>query len=296
MNGFGALLSVELRKALGRNLWFWGAVLSGVGIAVYAAVYDNAIFQDTLAMTYRFGDTLETGYSSSSCFSFWLPIRTYEFAPGIFMMVWPLLVSIPYAWSWSAERRSGMLDQEYARAQRVPCYLAKILATYVAGALALGIPFVASLAISACFAPAEPVWVSDMLYIGVWRDAPFSSLFYTNPLAFCALWTLIASSIAGLWACAVAAFSMVVGNFLETLIASYLFLQVLAFVGEQLSFLVGSTFAGLDTYSALYSLDLFSVVSVRSSHDSLAALLITFPLLMFVSAVIPVLTLRRDSL
>lgn len=296
MNGFGVLLSVELRKALGCNLWFWGAVLAGMGLAAYAAVYDNSIFQDTLAMTYKFGETLETGYSSSSCFSFWLPIRTYEFAPGIFMMVWPLLVSIPYAWSWSSEQQSGMLDQEFARVRRVPCYLAKTLATYIAGALALGIPFVASLVISACFAPAGPVWVSDMLYTGVWRDAPLSSLFYTDPLAFCILWTLIASSIAGLWACAVAALSMVVGNFLETLIVSYLFLHVIAFTGEQLGFVLRGIFTGLDTYSALYALDLFSVVSVRSLSDSLVALIITFPMLAIVSVAIPALVLRRDSL
>lgn len=254
------------------------------------------MFQNTLGLAQRYWNQSDALYSAVSCFAFWMPTRPYEFASGIFIMVWPLLAAAPYAWSWCSERGSGVLAQACARVSRLTYYAAKALAGFVAGALAVALPLILSLVVCACFAPAAPVWVSDLLYVGVDDAAPLSSLFYNNPLAFCLVWTLVAGVVAGLWAAAVGALSMVVRNFLETFVVSYLFLHVLAFVGSQLWMLPWIFSQRRVADSALLTLDVFSVVGVRSALDAGLALIVVVASLFVFSLMVPSLLLRRDVL
>ncbi len=290
------LVGVELRKALRLNLWFWVALGAGTGLALLSALQSGVVFRDTLKLALEYWDVSDALYSAASCFAFWLPVDTYDFAPGIFVMVWPLLASIPYAWSWCSERESGLLDQQFARAGRPACYAGKTLATFASGALAVGVPLLVNLVACACFAPASPVWVSDILYVGVGADAPLSSLFYTNPLAFCLAWTLVVCLVAGLWATTIAAVSMLVGNFLQTFVVTYLFLHTLAFVGGQLKTLLMGQLTDEALRSALLTLDVFRVVSVRTQPDSTLALLAVIAVLLGLSAALPTLLLKRDLL
>ncbi len=296
MRVFVALLRVELKKALLGNPWFWGAVGLGSILALFSAAQSFVVFQNTLELAQKYWNQSDALYSAVSCFAFWMPTRPHEFAPGIFIMVWPLLAAAPYAWSWCSERSSGVLAQACARVSRSAYYAAKALAGFVAGALAIVLPLILNLVVCACFAPAAPVWVSDLLYVGVDDAAPLSSLFYNNPLAFCLVWTLVAGAVAGLWATAVGALSMVVRNFLETFVVSYLLLHVLAFVGSQLWMLplVGSQWEL--AHSALLTFDVFSVVGVRSDLDAGPALIIVVASLLLFSFMLPSLLLRRDVL
>lgn len=295
MSRFCAMAKMELRKALGANAWFWVTVGVGTFLALYAAAVSSEIFANTLDLALRHWDTSESLYSATSCFTFWIAISKGGFASGIFRLTWPLLAALPYAWSWNSEHRSGMLEQQFARASRVVCCGAKALATFVAGALAVSVPLVVNLLACACFAPASPVWISDVLYVGVSTDAALSSLFFTNPLAFCVAWTLVVALLAGLWSTAVSALSMLLGSFLETLVASYLFLHVLAYVGSQLQVILSGAL-GDGAHSALLLLDVFSAASVWSVPHAGLALLATLAVLLVISVVLPAVLLGRDEL
>lgn len=296
MGARAALVGMELKKALRLNLWFWVSLAVGTGLALLSALQSSVVFHDTLELALEYWNVSDALYSAASCFAFWLPVDSYDFAPGIFVMVWPLLAAIPYAWSWCSEREEGLVEQQFARAGRRACYAGKALAIFVSGALAVGVPLPVNLVACACFAPASPVWVSDMLYVGVGVDAPLSSLFFTNPLAFCLVWTLVVCLVAGLWATTVAAVSMLVGNFLQTFVVTYLFLHVLAFVGGQFKTLLMSQLSDEALRSALLTLDVFRVVSVRTQPDATLALLAVVAVLLVVSALLPALLLKRDLL
>lgn len=296
MGRFSSILVTELRKALGRNLWFWVSLGVGLALALHAAWESSVVFANTLEQAREYWDVSDVLYSAASCFSFWMLINPFQSSPGIFIMVWPLLAAIPYAWSWRSEERGGVLGQSYARAGRTPCLAAKALAVFVSGALAVGVPVAANLIACACFAPASPVWISDVLYVGVDRFTVLSSLFYNNPLAFSVVWTLVVSLLAGLWAMAVSGLCAVVGNFLETLVVSYLFLHVLAFVGEQLRTLLEGFVSSDVLGSALVSLDTLFVPAVRSLPGEGAFLLVVLGVLLLVSVLFPVLLRNRDTL
>lgn len=296
MSHFIPVARLEMGKALGKNPWFWSSLAVGCSVALFSAFQDSVIFQGTLDYALRHWDEVDSLYSAASCFAFWMPLDTYELGPGVFSMAWPLLAVIPYAWSWCAEHRGGMLAQQCARAGRGQCVWAKLLATFVSGGLAVGVPYLVNLVACACFAPATPVWVSDILYLGVTSSAPLSSLFYTSPLVFCLVWTLVAAVVAGLWAMLVSALSALAGVFLQVAVSSYLLCHLAAYVGSQLSSLV-LTFSGrAGTPSALISLDLFSIVGVRSVEGATEALILTVLLLLVSCCLVSSVQMRRDVL
>lgn len=296
MRQFHALVRSELRKALWTNPWFWISIGIGCTLALLAALRDSVIFQNTLDLAREYWDVSDSLYSATSCFSFWMLIDSSELARGIFRMVWPLLASLPYAWSWQAESKSGFLDQQYARTDRRTCLAAKLLATFISGASAIALPALINLISCACFAPASPVWVSDVLYLGVTSDAPLSALFYTAPLVFCLVWTFVVGCAAGLWATAVASFSLFMGSFLQAAVASYLILHVLSFLGSQAHTILSGILSDEALRSSLVSLDTFRIVFVISAPGQLQYLLLAFIVLVAFSGSIFALNWHKDSL
>lgn len=290
------LIAAEFHKAFGANPWFWGALAVGLVLAVFSAVQTAAIFQNTLELALKYWDKSDALYSATSCFAFWMPVDPSEWPMGVYLLIWPLLAALPYAWSWSAEKNAGLVAQQAARAPRLECFVAKAVATFLSAAAVVVVPFLANLVMCACIAPASPNWVSDVLYLGVTSDVPFSTLFYNAPLVFCLLWTLVAALVAGLWAVFALSLTMLLDNFAPTLVASYLVLHMLSYVGSQLSTIllaqVGEDFAR----SALLSLNLFFVVGVRSQPDAAAALIVAVAVLALGSALVAELSLRRDVL
>lgn len=294
MNHLLSAVRVEYRKAFGKNSWLWITLAIGAFLAVLSSMSRAKLFSSTLELALVDWQRKDVGYSSVGAFALWMPIRPDDFAPGVFRMVWPILAALPYAWSWSVEKKAGIIEQSCVRSSKLDVIVAKWLAAFSVGFLAMAAPLATNLVCNACIEPAMPVWVSDELYIGVTWQAAFSSLFYTNPLAFCLLWTLVAGVIGGLWSTFVSALSMCLGSFLPSMAISYVSLHVLAFVGEQLQlvFQVSSDSA----LSSLLSLDIFSTISVRSQTGSGEALLVTATLLLAFSVVVPSMISKRDLL
>lgn len=291
-----ALFKTELRKAFGPNPWFWGSLAVGLALAAMSAAHSAAVFQNTLELALKYWDKSDALYSATSCFSFWMPVDPSEWAMGVYLLIWPLLAALPYAWSWSAEKNSGLVAQQVARVSRRDCFAAKAIAVFLSGATVVALPLLVNLLMCACIAPTSSNWVSDVLYLGVTSDAVFSSLFYTAPLAFCLFWTLVVALVAGLWATLVLSLSALLDSFAPTLVASYLALHVLSYVGSQLSTIMLVQVGERIARSALLPIDLFSVVGVRSQPDAAAALVAAVVVLVLASAIATVLSLRRDML
>lgn len=290
------LIKTELKKAFGANPWFWASLTVGMGFAVASAVRSATVFQNTLEMAHKYWNQSDVLYSATSCFSFWMLVSPSEWSTGVFILVWPLLAALPYAWSWNAEKNAGLIAQQTARASRLSCFTAKAIATFLSADAAIAVPLLANLVMCACIAPASPNWVSDVLYLGVTRDAPLSMLFYNAPLAFCLIWTVIAAVVVGLWAVLVLSLTALLDNFAPTLVASYLLLHVLSYVGSQLSAILLTWVGPEVSRSALVSLDLFSVLGVRSQPDATLALVLSVTLLALLSVLASGFALRRDVL
>lgn len=285
---------MELRKAFGRNPWFWIALAFGVFLAVWTAIVRSELFFSTLEMAIVDWQRKEVGYSTVGAYALWMPLDNMDLPSGIFFMVWPILAAIPYAWAWTAETRSGLIEQECVRAGRRATVVSKWVAVFLTGFAIIAVPYAVNLLCNLCVEPAMSAWISDGLYARVLEQTPFSSLFYNNPLAFCILWTFVAGALGGLWATVVAALSMVVGSYLPSLVVSYLSLHVLAFIGDQIT-MYTHAYAQY-SYAAMLSLEVLPTVSVRVSTGSRPALVATVLALAVLSIVPPVALRKRDLL
>lgn len=286
----------ELRKALGANPWFWLPLAAGCALAVGSAAYCHTIFQNSLEMALAYNRP----YSSLSCFVFWMPVYNYGIFTGMFKLAWPLLAAAPYAWSWGAERRRGVLQQEIMRAGRGACYRAKAVAAFLSGALVILVPYLLNLIICACYAPASPVWATDQGFTGIFQDAPLSSLFYHHPFAFCLAWSVIASVVAGLWATTVLSLTLLIERPVEAITGSYVILYLLVFASEQVKTAIMGV-VGYDDQrlldilrSAPLSLNLFKVLSPSTGIGGTERLIIALVLLALASIIVPRMRLRED--
>ncbi|MBS5865546.1 MAG: hypothetical protein KIC37_04235 [Coriobacteriaceae bacterium] len=287
---------IELKKALGKNPWFWGSLAAGVLFASLSALQGYVIFSNTLSEALELWNIEDVGYSSVGCYALWLPIRTSEIAAGVFFLVWPLIVALPYAWAWNEERTCGLEAQAAVRAGRKYTLAAKLLATWVTGSLCITVPYLINLVTCACFAPAMPLLASDLIYHAVGPDALFSSLLFMHPLGFCILWTCLAGCIAGLWAVAVSSVAVAMESFSKAYVGSYLFLIVLSFVGGKLRLSVGEAIGKNVVRSALLGMDVMHALAVRSlPHVAAAFILLFIALLLFIGLSLWVF-IRRDYL
>lgn len=295
------IVRAELRKALGANPWFWLPLAAGCVLAVGSAAYCHTIFQNTLEMALAYWDTKNMGYSGLSCFALWMPVYNYGIFTGVFTLTWPLLVAAPYAWSWGAERRRGMLQQEALRTDRKGCYRAKAVAAFLSGALVVLVPYLLNLVICACYAPAAPVWASGW-FITIFQDAPLSSLFYHHPLVFCLVWSVVAGIVAGLWATAVLSLTLLIEHPAEAITGSYVVLYLLVFVSAQVRTAIIGV-AGLRDQkildilsSAPLSLNLFQVLSPSTGLGGTEWLVIVLAVLALASLILPRIRMREDLL
>lgn len=292
------IVRAELRKALGANPWFWLPLAAGCVLAVGSAAYCHTIFQNTLEMALAYNKN----YSILSCFAFWMPVYNYGVFTGVFTLIWPLLAAAPYAWSWGAERRRGVLQQEALRTNRRTCYHAKAVAAFLSGALVVLVPYLLNLTICACYAPAAPVWASDQGYVAIFQDDPFSSLFYLRPLTFSLVWSVIAGVVAGLWATTVLSLTLLIERPAEAITGSYVVLYLLVFVSAQVrTAIIGAVGLGDQKVlnilsSAPLSLNLFRIVSPRIGRSGTEWLIIALVLLALASIVVPRMRMKKDLL
>ena len=69
MSSLKSSTHMELRKAFGRNPWFWIALAFGVLLAVWTAIVRSELFFSTLEMAIVDWQRKEVGYSTVGAYS-----------------------------------------------------------------------------------------------------------------------------------------------------------------------------------------------------------------------------------
>ena len=115
------------------------------------------------------------------------------------MSFWPILVAIPYGWSYCREKKTGSYLQEMIRAGRKAYFKAKYTALFLSGGLIAAFPFLLNLMINATFCPyvlPDPAAGTYPVMNG-WF---LSKLFYTHPWYWALIWVGMAFLIGGVTA------------------------------------------------------------------------------------------------
>lgn len=230
------LLSMELRKAfdgapfkialavgvlLGLAsaglyvFWFLGFSVGSDGSVINLGVTKLAVQPDYYGMFYLSSPYVRT-----------MSLDGMAAASSLFYVLAPLLCLVPYAWSYRTELSGGYLAQVYSRASRRSYYRAKAAATFASAFVVVLVPQVVNFIVLCCIFPLYTPTPVDALYTAIIGSDPWARLYYSVPWLYTALYFLVSSSLAGLWATLVLAISLLASNRVVLLVGPYLVLWI----------------------------------------------------------------------
>lgn len=215
------MLRVELNKAL-FNRWFFVALAIGCSLACASAVVSVSNFYE-----WGFNSFSEDRYyqlSTSGAVCAWIGISRLDttFLPWLFFGMAPLLVCLPYAWSFRSELMSGYFAQGATRSTRRQCMLAKFAAVFLSSGLAMAVPLALSYLAVSCFIPGYVPDPGEGLSVPIEESYPFSSLFFSRPTLYFLAITVLDFLLCGSWGVMVLAASFVIENRVVLVAGSFL--------------------------------------------------------------------------
>lgn len=196
-------IKLECKKAIYNKFLFLAV---GMGIAI--------TFLSLIPMLESYATDMSNHQSYSEAFGFRNPLMPMEtlfnhwiggesHTPGSadYFFLFPLLVSIPYGWSYCAEKRSGYVKHMVIRSGRMRFYFSKYIALFLSGGLAMVIPLLFNFLLTAMFVPAVMPDPSYITAYGIGPGSFLSMIFYSHPFVYVFLYLLIDFLFGGLIAC-----------------------------------------------------------------------------------------------
>lgn len=192
------MIRLELRKAL-KNKWFYGAIFIGCAITMLSFADKIDLYQNGLLTQEREGSN--PMQAASGLFNLWIGGEPFSLGGAIYFFVFPLLTAIPYGWSYCEEKQCGYIRMAAVRCGRTNYFLAKYIAVFISGGLAMVIPLVFNFLLTSMFAPAvmpSPVYCTSN---GVFFHSLMSMVYYTRPFLYVFIYLGIDFVFCGLIAC-----------------------------------------------------------------------------------------------
>lgn len=198
------ILKIEIKKAMTCKL-LWISVIIGVCITLLSFVYIVNDYFYYLKMQETAREAM-TAYSNPHTQIFilydsWIGGETFSPGTSIYFFIFPLLVSIPYGWSYCEEKNGRYKSLAIVRCQKYTYYVAKYAAVFLSGGITMTLPLVVNFIMAAMVFPAITPEVYYEIYYGVFGSSLMAGLYYTKPLLYVVLYMCIDFIIAGLIAC-----------------------------------------------------------------------------------------------
>ena len=234
------IVRLELRRAFrGRSF----AVSLGLGCLIVAA----HLWRDVVPMAQQGLSSMDL-YGKvpypPSLYQAWLGTRgSISLQAVLYFLLLPLLATLPFGASLYSDKKSGYVVNVRTRVTCAGYYGAKCLAVFSSAAAAVTLPLILDLGLTAVFIPAlrpEPtVGTFPIFEMHLW-----STLYYTHPLVYIAVYSLVIA----LWAGAIGLIALLVSFVVPNrvlVLAGPLVLLVLAEFAVGLIPFAGSRFSPL---------------------------------------------------
>lgn len=215
--GFRVALRHEMSVCF-RGRCFIAAMTIAVGLAVAAGA--ECVVRES------YWHTLDSFYlSNHSAYAAWIVANcSLGTVPTVFFYLLPLLVTVPFAWSFRSERMSGYDIQIMHRVGRSKRMAAKAIAVFCSAALVATAAHVVNFIVVSSWLPLYIPAFEDVNVLGIFTESFFSNLFYSKPLGYVAAYTLLNSALMGVWAVLVLSASAVFKNRVSLMLVPYLVL------------------------------------------------------------------------
>ena len=237
----GRLLKLELKKAICSKYF-----LMGTGLLLLFALL-SAWYMTENWMNYNpylilngspyFVDGEYVANPDIALFSFygaWVGNDKISLAAVVFFKMIPIAAAIPYAWTFCREYKSGYLKNVASRVNKKKYIIAKAIAVFISGALAILIPLVVNVLITSAFIPSIPPYVVDTLYNYITHGSLFADYYFNNPMLFVVLYIIFDAVYGGIFALLSFALSFYIKNVFFALFFPFMTSLVLGYLNSNL--------------------------------------------------------------
>ncbi len=198
------ILCIELRKSL-KNKLFIFSVIVGFAVSFLSFLYNYELYtialEENKLYSNEFGIIYNPMLSMNTLYNSWVGGEAFTLGTTIFFFIFPILIAIPYGWSYCSELKSGYIKNTVTRCGKMQYFISKYIATFVSGGLAVAIPLICNFILTASFIPAYQPQVRYMQYYGVFSNTFMSEIFYQYPNIYVIIYILIDLIFFGLIAC-----------------------------------------------------------------------------------------------
>ena len=104
------VLQIELNKAI-KTRYFAISIIIGTMIGIVGLVYNvNLVYNSQIY------DGINPCYEGFTLFNHWIGGEGFSLGSSLYFFVFPLLIALPYGWSFCGEKNSGYMRQMLVRA------------------------------------------------------------------------------------------------------------------------------------------------------------------------------------
>jgi len=198
------MLKLECKKAI-FNKFFLLSILIGCLITSSSLIPNIQSYYRDINMAKKLLDSGTVIYNSygplESLFNHWIGSEAISAGSVNFFFIFPILIAIPYGWSYCLEKQKGYIRNVVLRSGKPRYYFSKYVAMFVSGGLAMVIPLLLNFIITAMFVPAVYPDPSYITGYGIFTASILSKAFYTNPFLYVFLYLLVDFVFCGLITC-----------------------------------------------------------------------------------------------
>ncbi len=183
---------------------FWISILIGCIISLVQIVME-VLPRALNVLRHYSGKTGEP----CSLYGYWIGMNGASPYKEIFLTILPILAMMPHALSYYMDCKSGYVKSVYTRTRKIDYLSAKYIVTFISGGIAIVIPYLLNLLISAYMLPAL-----NPIKNGQFNSAAalFQELLYNKPMLYIAVYLVINFAFAGTFATIVLAFTYIIDN------------------------------------------------------------------------------------
>lgn len=206
-----SVLKLELKKAF-QNKFFWISVVLGCLITLLS--FEHMVNMYYEGMSAISGNSTDIIYDPhigiNTVFNCWIGGEPFSLGSSIYFFVFPLLIALPYGWSYSEERKCGYRRMMIAKTGKKKYYCAKYVAVFLSGGVAMVLPLIFNFWMTLLVVPAILPDVTMNMFYGVFGGSFLAELYYTVPFLYVAIYLFIDFVYCGFLVCICMAVSGIV--------------------------------------------------------------------------------------
>lgn len=206
-----SVLKLEIKKAF-KNKFFWISVVLGCLITLLS--FEHMVNMYYEGMSAISGNSTDIIYDPhigiNTVFNCWIGGEPFSLGSSIYFFVFPLLIALPYGWSYSEERKCGYRRMMITKTGKKKYYCAKYVAVFLSGGVAMVLPLIFNFWMTLLVVPAILPDVTMNMFYGVFGGSFLAELYYTVPFLYVAIYLFIDFVYCGFLVCICMAVSGIV--------------------------------------------------------------------------------------